>query len=164
MFKIEVVAASFSEMAEKLEGLAAVYKHGASLVSGAVKAAAAEVGAVVQTAETKVEAFAEPRKPRGRPRAEKPVTIEAKATDASPPEAPIPVEVPATKPVTIDELRAAIVDYVDAAAVKSGNTDTRRTAFKEFLAGYGVEKIGQLPEAKYAEALESAKQKKAALA
>lgn len=153
MFKIEIVANTPDEMAGKLANLAEIYSEGGRYVKHrtAVDARDAATDAEQPTV-AEAEEVKEPKKPSGRK--PKQQTVEAIAE---------PEAKGDDKPLTIDAVREAWKKYVDAAAVKSGKEETRREEFKAMLAVYGVDKLGQLPEGKWAEAIALGEKKLAEL-
>lgn len=67
----------------------------------------------------------------------------------------------AAKELTEAEVRAAMIDYVNAAAEKTDAT--RKAIFKELLDVFGVDKLADLPADKYTEMVKLVADKTAAL-
>jgi hypothetical protein len=139
MFKIEVVAGTPEEMASKLSALAEIYKEGARVV-GKLEA--------VYRRDAADAPVPEPVKRGRKPKPVETITVDPPKQDAPP---------------TIDDVRVAMKNYIDAAAVKSGREETRREEFKALLDHFGVPKLGELPEEKWPEMIALAKEKQAAL-
>jgi hypothetical protein len=142
MFKIEVVAETPEAMAEKLSGLAEIYREGARYLKTRAKVDTRDAAETT----TDVDVVDPPKKPSGRK--PKPASIELTAD--KPENA---AQEPETKPVALDDVRKSWKDFVDAAAVKSGKEETRREEFKKLLDVFGAAKMSELPEDKWPEAI-----------
>ena len=172
MFKIEVVAATPEEMAEKLAGLTEIFREGVRFVHNHDDALKRASGVNLdgserrETVETEIEMTVELPKKRG-PKP-KPADVDADGSHRRPPKLAV-VEAAAPEPEeaeapTIDATREAMKGYCDAFwSANKKDPDAKAKAFRELLTAFECKKLSELPEDERAAMIKLAHEKAASV-
>jgi hypothetical protein len=133
MMKVEVVADSYTGMADQLAALAEIYRVGASYLHKHADAIARQAGLNLEgSPRRETIAFAEIVEPE---------VVEPKKRGRKKAEAP--------KDFTEEDIRTAMIDHCNKASQAHGVT--RQTVFNNLCKHFGVDKLKDLPVEKYGE-------------